>query len=154
MTQLHDHNPPAPLSRRRFSVRLAYGAWAVMLLVFLALLLMGGDLWKAPLSLLAVLTLLGAFLTKAAASGLPTLQDPHLDERERTRLTEAYALAHRFSMFAVGTAFAVITLLNLLNVAVIWPKMNVWSALLTTTFVLFWLLPTAILAWTEPDLLE
>lgn len=151
MTGLHDHNPPAPLTRRRFSVPLGYGAWALLLLASaLGLLGMGGSLGKWA-DVLALISILGCVLTLAAASGLPNSKNLQLDEREQSRVTWAYASAYRLWLGVAGVLMLGYVVIDLTGFDLDWPHTNLFGTLPLPGFICAYTLPTALLAWTEPD---
>lgn len=149
---------PAPTRRaRRLTVTVFTGG---LLLVTAASLLALGGL-DAPRNLAVRATfLLGAVLTLAGAArlALPTMQGlqtrraGQLDERQQWRVAQALAASYRTVSLLLFALVGVLTFATPAAVARLVRPGSLGSAgLLFTLVFLLASLPSAILAWTEPD---
>lgn len=83
--------------------------------------------------------------------GLPQLDQPGLDERQRAVVTAAYAAAYRVLASGLLLSYTYVMLTNLFAGL---PKLTDLASSSLMLVGLIWLvigLPAAILAWTEPD---
>lgn len=153
---------PLPTQARRRQIVTVYAAGLLTALTVFLLRLTGSfdavfEAWRGPI--LATLALATAAILVGVAHlafpdrlGLPRADAAYLDERQASRIAQANSLAYRWVvkvlLFGVvlfvffGTSLPAFERLDGLQ----------GVALLTLLFIPF--LPTAILAWTEPDTAE
>ena len=142
-----------PRRRRRWSVVALYGSYVISCAsVAIAALLPGKPAQLTAGALLiagvasagyGLVTLLGRTFVNA-----PNIREEALDERERARRSEALSRAYPF----IGMFSAVCLVYMMAGDA--WPwlrNFTVIEALFWGTFLLAISLPSAIIAWTEPD---
>lgn len=143
-----------PLNKRRRVVALALGGY---LLFVLSVALQSLDV--LPISLFALLSVAGAFLTggggmqlmKPSNFGLPEGTDRQLDERQWQQIARAHVLAYRGLglFFVLCVIYFVAAQQQHLPV----PTTELaWACILLGAVIFVPILPTAILAWTEPDI--
>lgn len=156
MTQTHYPRPLAPLARRRRLVLMTVGGYALALAV--ALLYSAtqpGNEWPFVVGSVLGLVVMAAGalpLYRPSRLGLPEGRDSHLDERQWQRLSQAHMTAYRM----VGGFFL---LACLYFYAAHQPDRHLPLPSTSYAWALIWvgavsflpLLPTLVLAWTEPD---
>jgi hypothetical protein len=140
---------------RRTLVLSAYSGYLAVVGVFWlrsALDWPGWTLWFA--SVPALVTLFSYFVLMLSSGAVAHASDRHLDERQQLVRNRAYTLAYQI----VGGLFLILTLLTLiaLNNGTDWlPRsLNEFNAVFWGLWLLTTTLPTAVLAWTEPDISE
>lgn len=153
-------SPPQPLAplaeRRRVVVLTAVSFLGYATLMILALRLGTPGVPDGTLRSFAYMSLLLTFvfghrLYFPRTLGLPGLDDGRLDERQRVVVMQARTAAY----WVVSLLFVFGTIYLTLASGQGWPMpagQDTWQLIATTVSLLAGALPTAILAWTEPDL--
>jgi len=138
---------------RRRIVLTAFGGYAFVLLVNLLHGLDGvpEGLWKGLAGLGLVLTMLGAIpLMSPSRIGLPEGRDRDMDERQWQRLSQAHIRAYRVLGLVLLLGGLYLQIAHRWHLPLPTPHFN-WLTLWPGAALLIPALPTAILAWTEPD---
>lgn len=149
--------PLAPLARRRRLVLMAGIGYALFLsMVALASVVSLPDAVLIAGSLVGlVLAFMGGIqLMKPSHLGLPEGRAAHLDERQWQRLSQAHILAYRLlgALFLLAVFYF---LLAFKNGHLPIPRSDfAWFSVYLGAILFVPALPTAILAWTEPDLTD
>lgn len=151
MTQ-HSVVPVSRRLRRRFVLIGAAGLLALVLTAFLQASGVERAFWL-PLSVIGIVAMVfGWARFLFGLVGLPNPNEPELDERERTVVTRSYATAYRILGSLVVAVAAYVALSDLFpdlpTAGEIADRSGLLLALLWTVLGL----PTAVLAWNEPDL--
>lgn len=161
---MHTYVPPPVSVRigRRSRRRRAVIALYVGYPAFVALLWLGSQLRHADASTLALATILplvasvaamltgGYVLLSRTAINLPNILERMLDERQRLVRDGAYRVAFRI----VSGVLLVAALYMFMALSAGWPlprSGEAGHAIFWAVFVVTTTLPTAIIAWTEPD---
>lgn len=149
------HRPASRSSRRRAALRpyLSYLAYAVLTLLALSL---GQDsdlgLGLRLLSMLALISMFvtGVVLLRPARLGLPHTDQGRLDERQQAIVNASQLAAYRIT--AMLLTFSTLYLWASSEFGLPLPEHSLaWAALSFGVTLLVLTLPTALLAWTEPD---
>lgn len=147
--------PPLPRAWRRRAVVAIYGGYATVVGLFWLNANADLPLWTGVLPLLAGLVMLFGVSAILFGQGHPVdlanQTDEVLDERERQVRDRAFrfaymGLAAAFTLLAVYGAMAADSGLGWLP-----STWNERQAVTWGVFLLAWTLPTAVVAWTEPD---
>ncbi|GMA15851.1 hypothetical protein E5F05_06710 [Deinococcus metallilatus] len=148
--------PLAPLATRRRLVLMAVGGYTLFLLTVGLDSAFGlPDGLLIPLALVSMLLLFrgGIQLMKPSRLGLPEGRDHQMDERQWQRLAQAHITAYRLlgALFLLAVVYFLLAFKHHLPT----PSTSfAWMSLYLGAIIFIPALPTAILAWTEPDPLE
>lgn len=145
----------APLTQRRRTVLIGASGFLVLLLSqFLRGAGMDSSLWNALGAAGIVIMVFGwSRLVLPGFMGLPRLDQPDLDERQRIVLTGAYATAYKVLAAGLMLVVAYGVVADMVTGLPRLPE----SGNATMMVGLIWVvisLPAALLAWTEPDITE
>lgn len=145
--------PLAPLGQRRRVVLLTFGGYALVLLVLAlqSLFKLGDWILLLPIPLGMVATFIGGIqLMKPSRLGLPEGRDRTMDERQWQRLSQAHTVAYRIlgMIFLLSTGYFYAAHGQNLPLPT---SSFAWSTIWLGAAIFIPVLPTAILAWTEPD---
>lgn len=148
------HAPPLPrLSQRRRLVGFTYSCAVLGLLLLLAHWTVSSGPMGTVGALLSLATLIGvAKLRKDFPQATPA--EGHWDERQRERITWAYASAFQVVCTLVCVAVTGAVLYDFMGWTLRLPPGMQWLSLLYVYCVALFGLPAAFLAWTEPDLTD
>ncbi|HZU13282.1 MAG TPA: hypothetical protein VFB58_10625 [Chloroflexota bacterium] len=146
---------PARQSVRRGLVT-ALGVICVILAETPAVTALIGSAWQTTLDVLLVLVLLLANLTlRSATRRLAVAPDSSLDERQARVRDYAYRLTHRVLAVAFGLPLWLLFLRSSPSSVPGWLHDALGNGGLVVVYLeLLFFLPTAVIAWTEPDLPE
>ncbi|WP_161883565.1 hypothetical protein [Deinococcus alpinitundrae] len=154
-TTLSPHQPLASLARRRTIVMIAVAGY---LLVLFALLLfmttrVSHDVIVTLVAIGVLISLVGALpLWRPSRLGLPEGRDATMDERQWQRLSQAHVSAYRLVGGALVLSGAYFVLGFPLPTSHLLPSSHVVGNLVFSALMLIIpILPTAILAWNEPE---
>lgn len=150
------HEVPSPLLRRqriRRGLALALGLICVLLAEGPAVGALAGPDWETALGIVAILLLLGLNLTlRSATRRLAVAPDGALDERQEEIRNYAYRLSHRVLAVAFGIPLWLLFFHAPGTGAPSWLQDAVSNAGLIVVYLeLLFFLPTAAIAWIEPD---
>lgn len=148
---------PTQASRRQLVSIYAAGlltAMTVFLLRLTGTFDTAPDVWRWPLLttllLAAAATLYGVLhLAFPARLGLPHINDAQLDERQVLRIAQANSVAYRWLVQTVVFSAAILFFFG--TSLPVFERMDALQGIALLTLLLLPFLPTAILAWTEPD---
>lgn len=136
---------------------MSLGGYAFAILAYLAYEVVKGNEWPFVISSLAgmIIMAFGAIqLMKPARLGLPEGRDHTLDERQWQQLSKAHMTAYRI----LGIIFMLATLYFYVahkDTHLPLPSRSyAWATIWLGAVMFIPALPTAILAWTEPDPVE
>ncbi|GAA5513493.1 hypothetical protein Dcar01_02231 [Deinococcus carri] len=144
--------PLAPLAQRRRAVLIGvFGFLLLLLAQFLRSAESSSALWNGLSAAGMVIVVFGwSRLLFPGFMGLPRLDQPDLDERQRAVLTRAYATAYQVLALGLLLVYAYGWLTDVLPGL---PRLTggVNAIMLVGLVWIVMGLPAAILAWTEPD---
>lgn len=150
------HEVPSPLlgrQRVRRGLTLVLGLICVLLAEGPAVGALIGPDWETALGILAVLLLLGLNLVlRSATRRLAVAEDSALDERQEEIRNYAYRLSHRVLAVAFGIPLWLLFFRSPATGAPSWLQDALSNGGLIVVYLeLLFFLPTAAIAWIEPD---
>lgn len=150
---INSPHPLAPLAlRRRLVVTGALGLITLLASQFLRASGVDGAAWN-PLAVVGIIVMVFGWtrLIIPGYLGLPRMDQPDLDERQRAVVTTAYALAYRVVVVGLLATCSYLLLTDLFTKL---PELGGIADGSLLVIGLVWIvmgLPAAILAWNEPD---
>lgn len=154
MTHTDSNQPlaPAPQRKRRLVVAVTYAAFFTGVAVILVSSFVDQSILSKVGGLIAAFSSFGGVYLQGGWPGNTKDETTELDERQREEVTTAYAYAYRILIVFISVVVLLLACVNLFEWKPNWPTLSDWGLVLTPMLILLTALPTAILAWTEPDL--